>query len=48
MRERVALFGGWLEAGPTADGGYLVDAAVPVPATLTGADGAPQEVGGRQ
>ncbi len=48
MRERVALFGGWLEAGPAADGGYVVDAVVPVQATMDGADAVPQEIGGRQ
>ncbi len=47
MRERVALFGGQLEVGPDPDGGYLVDAAVRVPATADGVDAAPQEVGGR-
>jgi signal transduction histidine kinase len=48
MRERVALFGGQLDVGPAADGGYVVDAAVRVPPTVDGADAAPQEVGGRQ
>jgi signal transduction histidine kinase len=48
MRERVALFGGQLDVGPAADGGYLVDAAVRVPATVDVADVAPQELGGRQ
>jgi signal transduction histidine kinase len=30
MRERVALFGGWLRAGATPDGGYLVAACLPL------------------
>ena len=30
MRERVALFGGELQAGPSADGGYCVSARLPV------------------
>jgi signal transduction histidine kinase len=30
MRERVALYGGALEAGPRADGGFAVDAVIPV------------------
>jgi signal transduction histidine kinase len=30
MRERVALYGGTLEAGPGADGGFAVDAMIPV------------------
>jgi signal transduction histidine kinase len=33
MRERVAVFGGRLEAAPTADGGFLVRAHLPVPLT---------------
>jgi signal transduction histidine kinase len=48
MRERVALFGGRLDVGPVAEGGYLVEAAVPIPAAVQGAGAAPQEVGGRQ
>ena len=47
MRERVALFGGQLDVGPAAGGGYLVDAAVPVPATQETAQVEPQAVGGR-
>jgi signal transduction histidine kinase len=30
MRERVALFGGELRAGPAADGGFTVDARLPI------------------
>jgi len=33
MRERVAMLGGTLSAGPTSDGGYLVEAALPLAAT---------------
>ncbi|MFB2596517.1 sensor histidine kinase [Herbiconiux sp. P17] len=33
MRERILLVGGTLEHGPTAAGGYLVTARLPVPAT---------------
>jgi signal transduction histidine kinase len=33
MRERATLFGGTLEAGPAAGGGYRVRARVPVAAT---------------
>ena len=32
LRERVALLGGTLDAGPTADGGWRVQARIPVPA----------------
>lgn len=32
MRERVAMYGGTLDAGPTADGGFEVAARIPVPA----------------
>lgn len=31
MRERVAVFGGQLDAGPSADGGYRLRARLPVP-----------------
>lgn len=31
MRERVAMYDGTLEAGPTADGGFVVAARIPVP-----------------
>ncbi|MGH3129999.1 MAG: histidine kinase [Gaiellaceae bacterium] len=31
LRERVSLFGGSLEARPTADGGFVLAAAIPVP-----------------
>ena len=30
MRERVAVFGGELQAGPSADGGYCASARLPV------------------
>jgi signal transduction histidine kinase len=40
MRERVAMLGGTLSAGPTSDGGYLVEAALPLAATP--ADGVPR------
>jgi signal transduction histidine kinase len=33
LRERVALVGGTLTAGPTADGGWQVDAVLPIAAT---------------
>jgi signal transduction histidine kinase len=36
MRERAAVFGGTLEAGPLAGGGFQVRAFLPVPATATG------------
>ena len=35
MRERAAVFGGTLEAGPLAGGGFQVRAFLPVPATAT-------------
>ena len=35
MRERVALAGGALEAGPTADGGFRVAAVLPLPESRT-------------
>jgi len=31
MRERAAMLGGDLTAGPTADGGYAVAAVLPLP-----------------
>ncbi len=30
LRERVGLYGGWLDARPTADGGFLLAASMPV------------------
>jgi hypothetical protein len=30
MRERATGVGGWLEAGPTPDGGYAVQATLPL------------------
>jgi hypothetical protein len=33
MRERVAMLGGTLSAGPTSDGGYLVEAVLPLATT---------------
>jgi signal transduction histidine kinase len=35
MRERAAMLGGTLAAGPTADGGYLVEAVLPLDASPT-------------
>jgi signal transduction histidine kinase len=32
MRERVALYGGSLAAGPTADGGFALTATLPLDA----------------
>jgi signal transduction histidine kinase len=29
MRERAALLGGWLSAGPSSDGGFVVSAMLP-------------------
>jgi signal transduction histidine kinase len=40
MRERAAMLGGSLSAGPTGDGGYLVEAVLPLAATP--ADGVPR------
>jgi signal transduction histidine kinase len=40
MRERVAMLGGALSAGPASDGGYLVEAVLPLAATP--ADGDPR------
>jgi len=31
LRERVAMFGGWLDAGPTSDGGFVLDAGLTSP-----------------
>jgi hypothetical protein len=50
LRERVALYGGRLEAGPRRDGGWQVQARFPVdPTTAPAADGAtefaPQDAG---
>ena len=33
MRERAAMLGGTLSAGPTSEGGYLVEAVLPLAAT---------------
>jgi signal transduction histidine kinase len=33
MRERVDIFGGCLEAGPKPEGGYRVQADLPLPVT---------------
>jgi signal transduction histidine kinase len=35
MRERAAMLGGTLAAGATADGGYLVEAVLPLDASHT-------------
>ena len=35
MRERVQLYGGRMQAGPTTSGGFRVDAILPVPAAST-------------
>ena len=40
MRERAAMLGGTLSAGLTSDGGYLVEAVLPLAATP--ADGVPR------
>jgi signal transduction histidine kinase len=40
MRERVTMLGGTLSAGPASDGGYLVEAVLPLAATR--ADGGPR------
>ena len=37
MRERAAVYGGTVDAGPTDDGGFRVDARLPVSAGTTGA-----------
>jgi signal transduction histidine kinase len=34
MRERVAMFGGSVDARPTADGGFVVQARLPIPAAV--------------
>ncbi len=36
MRERAAIFGGTLDAGPLPGGGFRVAAFLPIPATATG------------
>jgi signal transduction histidine kinase len=38
MRERAAMLGGTLAAGPTADGGYLVEATLPLEGAPVGRD----------
>jgi hypothetical protein len=38
MRERVAIFGGELSAGPPTGGGYLLRARLPYLAPVAGAD----------
>jgi signal transduction histidine kinase len=48
MRERVALFGGTFDAAPAPDGGYVVDATVPIPDAVNGVGPTPEQVGGRQ
>jgi signal transduction histidine kinase len=46
MRERVAMAGGWLAAGPRADGGFAVRAGLPAGGEPA-ADGGPHPGGGR-
>ena len=41
LRERVALLGGTLDAGPTSDGGWRVQASLPTPATIVAQPGSP-------
>jgi signal transduction histidine kinase len=51
MRERVALFGGNLTAGPTAEGGWAVDATLPIgplPTSDAGPSGGPGPTRGGQ
>jgi signal transduction histidine kinase len=41
MRERASLYGGKLEAGPRAEGGFRVHAVLPIPATRASGSSSP-------